>query len=115
MEFQSREKSLQLVGKLIMSSESTPARILLSTFLRSTKRPPKIPKETLLNYVRHQFTNSAARINFESISDAIGDLKHLCANRKRWREMEREEITHKVCVKNKVKKRSLKTFWLIDR
>ena len=57
--------------------------------LRLCRSPPERPKETWLNYVRHVLANSEANNNYKSIPDIMGDVKHLCANRKGWREIVR--------------------------
>ena len=54
-----------------------------TTKFQSQKRSP------LLNYVRHVLANSEANNNYKSIPDIMGDVKHLCANRKGWREIVR--------------------------
>ena len=44
----------------------------------------KYQKKKIKN-VKHLLTNNAASINWESISDIIADLQHLCGNRKMWK------------------------------
>ena len=79
----SKEEPSTALGTYYVSMNLHQQEQRLKFALRLCRCPPERPKETWLNYVRHVLANSETKNNCKSIPDIMGDVEHLCANRKR--------------------------------
>ena len=89
-----KRKTLNWLRHLLRLDKVTPARRALTSFLNHCKwshgklRKTRSSWEPLLQWFRH---------NCESIIDLIQDLRNICANRNRWKDLVSYIKLHKKC------------------